>query len=135
MDDLLVIIITILIAVVGVFNQRKKKRDAQQPVSEDTGESTDFWEMLMQQEERKPVFQPIQEEAGEDEDYEAYEDPVPKQEQPVYQFKAGEEGSSEVTEEKKILQREVKKKVLIEGEEFSLRKAVIYNEILNRKYT
>jgi hypothetical protein len=27
------------------------------------------------------------------------------------------------------------RKVIVDGEKFSLRKAVIYNEILNRKYT
>jgi len=130
MDDLLVILITILIAVVGVLNQRKKKKDAQQPVSESAGQPADFWEMLMQQQEQRPVYNEVEEDEIDDEVIDTV--PEPK---PVYQFKAAEEGSSDLVEEKKILQRQKKKPVLIDGEEFSIRKAIIYNEILNRKYT
>lgn len=131
MDDLLVILITILIAVVGVLNQRKKKKDAQQPVSGNAGQPTDFWEMLMQQEEQRPVNQEVQDE---EEEYDEVIDTIPEA-KPVYQFQAEGEGSSDLAEEKKILQRQQKKQVLIDGEAFSIRKAIIYNEILNRKYT
>jgi len=61
-------------------------------------------------------------------------DTVPEQ-QPVYQFSAGSEGSSDI--QKSILEEPVRKrrKALIDGEKFSLKKAVIYSEIINRKYT
>ncbi|MCK3683853.1 hypothetical protein [Maribellus sp. YY47] len=131
MDDLIVILLTILVAVVGVLNQRKKKKEGLRPGAESAGQPADFWEMLMQQEEQRPVYQPFDEE---EEPAEEVVVAVPKPE-PVYSFKAEAEGSSEVVEKMKILQRPQKKKVLIDGERFSIRKAVIYNEIMNRKYT
>ncbi|MCE4566012.1 hypothetical protein INQ51_16960 [Maribellus sp. CM-23] len=131
MDDLIVIILTILVAVVGALNQRKKKREAEASASEEAGQPTDFWEMIMQQEERPPVYQTVPQE--EDDLYDEVVDTVPEP-KPVYQFKAEAEGSSEVVGEKKILQREAKKRVMVDGEEFSIRKAIIYSEIMNRKY-
>ncbi len=133
MDDLIVIILTILVAVVGALNQRKKKREAEASASasEEAGQPVDFWEMIMQQEERPPVYQTVPQE--EEDLYDEVVDTVPKP-KPVYQFKAEAEGSSEVVEVKKILQREAKKPVMVDGEEFSIRKAIIYSEIMNRKY-
>ncbi len=133
MDDLIVIILTILVAVVGALNQRKKKREAEASASasEEAGQPADFWEMIMQQEERPPVYQTVPQE--EEDLYDEVVDTVPKP-KPVYQFKAEAEGSSEVLEVKKILQREAKKPVMVDGEEFSIRKAIIYSEIMNRKY-
>lgn len=132
MDDLIIILLTILVAVVGALNQRKKKREGQQPASEDAGQPTDFWEMIMQHEEQPPAYQMMPQQ--EEEVYDEAIDVVPEA-KPVYSFKADAEGSSEVVEKKVILQRQQKKPVLIDGEEFSIRKAIIYSEIMNRKYT
>ncbi|MFV0269840.1 MAG: hypothetical protein ACK5HT_22190 [Draconibacterium sp.] len=131
MDDLIVIILTILVAVVGALNQRKKKREARASASQEAVQPADFWEMIMQQEERPPVYQTVPQE--EDDLYDEVVDTVPEP-KPVYQFKAEAEGSSEMVEVKKILRREAKKPVMVDGEEFSIRKAIIYSEIMNRKY-
>ena len=133
MDDLLIIILTLLVALVGAFG-RKKKRNAAQPLSTGTAKQPqDFWDMFTQEESRPQQTYPVEE----------YEEELPEEkvviekvvEKPKYQFKAEEEGKSDIREEMKKTLNPEQKKVKIDGEEFSLRKAVIYREILNRKYT
>ena len=127
MDDILVIILTLVVAAIGALGQRKKKTNKTQPAGVQN-ESSDFWDVIMRQEEQPIMHQ----ERG---DVSEKEEIVEEEVKPKYQFAVQDEGTSDL-EEEEIKKRVVeKRKVLIEGEEFSLRKAVIYNEILNRKYT
>ena len=126
MDDLVVIILTLLIAGAGVFGQLKKKK--QVPVV--NGEQKDpenIWDLF-----REEVFpqQPKPESEYfnvEQEEYEPYEN------EQGYEFEAKNEGGALINNElnAEISAKELKNKK-IEG--FSLRDAVIYSEILNRKY-
>lgn len=134
MDDLVVIILTILIAVVGGLSQRKKRREMQNANSTQTQPSQpmDFWDLLREQstgqhpfEEAEPMVEMAKEEPVDTV-------PAPK---PVYQFSAAVEGSSDIMESSIKGPKKKRQKVLIEGEKFSLRKAIIYSEIMNRKYT
>jgi len=100
MDDLLVIILTLVVALVG-FLRKKKQKENQAPQPQQAKQPADF---------------------------------TPEK-QPVYRFQVQEEGVSDIPDEEKKAVPEKRKKVKICGEEFSLRKAVIYSEILNRKYT
>lgn len=129
MDDIIVIILTLIVALVGILNKKKKKAEAQAPVTETSKESPDFWDMIMDADE-------VQQE-----NVQEYVEPEPVVEIPKkpkiksdYQFSSGKEGSSAVKKKMKEVVK-TRKKAMIEGEEFSLRKAVIYNEILNRKYS
>jgi len=134
MDDLVVIILTILVAVVGALSQRKKRQAARQasPV-EEAKKPVDFWDMIMEegkqaQQYREP--QPYME--PEDAEPEPVMKESPKEE---YTFTPENEGKSVIENElEKSLEKRTRK-VTVDGEKFSLRKAVIYNEILNRKYT
>lgn len=136
MDDLIVIIITILFAVIGILSQQKKKREAANASTPkvDGGQPADFWEMIMG--EREPE-QPYQAPVFFDEEPAKVEIVEEKKNefQPSYSFKASNEGSSDIEGKNIQVENPAKKKVLIEGEDFSLRKAVIYSEIMNRKYT
>lgn len=135
MDDLIVIILTLIIVVAGAIGQIKKKKLPQpEPEGEQQNSSDNPWDILEDFETRsqKPITNI----------------PVPKpevtaekpKEQYKYTFNAENEGQSPV--EKKpssikdeIIQNTGKKEKEKISETFSLRKAVIYNEILNRKYT
>ena len=134
MDDLLIIILTLVVAVIGAFGRKKKKEANQSQSAGGTQQPQDFWDMFMnqgEQQQKQPQF------IYEDEPEEAPEEKivVEKKGRPKYSFSAEEEGKSDIKEELiKSLDSE-RKKVQIEGEDFSLRKAVIYSEILNRKYT
>jgi len=131
MDDIVVIIITILVAVLGIVSQRKKRESAQTPGNLQQPKPFDFWEMLN---EERAAQDPYQHFESEPEIEEEPIDIVPK-EKPVYQFVPSSEGRSDITEP--ILKEPVRKKrkVLVDGEKFSMRKAVIYSEIMNRKYS
>jgi len=131
MDDIVVIIITILIAVLGALSQRKRRQAAQTHGNTQQQKPFDFWEML--NDERAPE-DPYQHFESEPEIEEEPIDVVPK-EKSVYQFVPSNEGRSDIAEP--ILKEPVRKKrkVLVDGEKFSMRKAVIYSEIMNRKYS
>ena len=133
MDDLLVIILTLIIAVVGALNQvRKKKAQPVEEQPESESSTSDFWEFLDDDEE---TVVPIREKEVK---AKTVEEPIPEPIQinlkPRYQFSAQNEGKSVSMERMKP---ELKKAVKGSNikDEFSLRKAVIYSEILNRKYT
>ncbi len=130
MDDIVVIIITILIAVLGALSQRKKRQTAQEQGKTQQQKPFDFWEMLNDQGTAEDPYQHYEPET------EIEEEPldVVPEKKPVYQFSASREGSSDITETQFKEPVRTKRKVLVDGEKFSLRKAVIYNEIMNRKY-
>jgi len=142
MDDLVVIILTLIFAAAGIFGQMKKKQAANrnenqpepQPEAE-SGESDNFWDFLdpepqknymeqapvVESEEQKQQVQPVAKE------------PVVKK--PRYQFQPKNEGNSiyanDLTSDNKVDENAGQNS----KDRFSLKKAVIYSEILNRKYT
>ena len=130
MDDIVVIILTVLVAIIGVAGQRKKRRNLQTSGKTQPGKPMNFWELLQEQ---SKIEDPYSEYESEIEEEEEKIKTVPEQ-KPAYQFKTENEGSSDIVEQVKEEPRVKKSKVFIDGEKFSLRKAVIYSEIMNRKY-
>ncbi len=143
MDDLLVIILTLVFAVAGIFGQMKKKQaenregNKAQPQPENLQEESDnFWDFLEPESqqnyrEQEPVAEPKQQKQP---IQTVAEKPVVKK--PKYQFKAENEGTSiyahDLTSDNKPEEKKVR---TTSKDRFSLKKAVIYSEILNRKYT
>lgn len=138
MDDIFVIILTLIIAVVGALNQKRKKKGRQAPLDEggEQQPKQDIWDMLFDQGEQPLVPTPVEykEEETEVVKEPVFQSSVSKTDQAKYEFKAKSEGVS-VFEIRNKKSKEKKKKFKIDGEEFSLKKAVIYSEILNRKYS
>jgi hypothetical protein len=140
MDDLIVIILTLVFAAAGIFGQMKKKQEAakngNQPQPENQAEEpNDFWDFL--NEESKQFYRK-EEQVKEPR---TQKQPVPEvseqpaAQKPKYQFKAENEGVSvyadDLTSDSKTGMQERK----TSKDRFSLKKAVIYSEILKRKYT
>ncbi len=127
MDDLIVIILTLLIAGAGAIGQIKKKK--QIPVgTEEPKNPENIWDLFREETllpELKTEPEYIEAEQQESEPYENEQG---------YNFAAKSEGGTLIKKEVKI-QPVVKKTTQKNREKFSLRKAVIYSEILNRKYT
>lgn len=129
MDDLIVIILTLILAVAGALGQLKKKKKGEQ-----AGEQTDepqvdqpgnFWDFL--EEGKEPKMQ-HQEEPVMDEMATGQETPVMKPEgSAIYKHDL----TADAKEKGKKPGKSVKKE---KTRDFSLKKAVIYSEILNRKY-
>jgi hypothetical protein len=130
MDDIIVLILTLIFIIAGVFGQMKKRQTAanSEPDLDSSSEKTgngNFWEHL-KDEWDEPEQENIQP---------AY------QKQPKYQnirqdylFKAEDEGKRSIpiiTTKFEPLQVD---KRASKGIKFSLKKAVIYSEILHRKY-
>ena len=130
MEDYFVIILTLVIAVVGALNRKKKKKAPKIPVAEGVEQSSDFWDTILNQQEEELVEEPIADYIESEPVAEKYKQAVEKQK---YSFTAANEEMSNIPDKTKAKPRR-KRKVMIEGEEFSLRKAVIYSEIMNRKY-
>lgn len=136
MDDLIVIILTILIVIIGALNQLKKqKQAAKQP--EEKNPEPGIWETLFDESEDVELQTVGQSMEVQQEPFQL-ESTEP--EITDYRFGQTEEGRTF------LFQREPESSgegenvqvadSLIEGigEEFTLRKAVVYSEILNTKY-
>ncbi len=141
MDDLIVIILTLAIAAISLLGRVKKK-----PAEQDAGNQNkvprenqggNFWDFL--EEETKPYTEQAAKIEEEHTEYETVQEVMAKKE-PIekevsqYHFKPQNEGMPVFKEN---LTRKVKKKTIRKmqnGKSFSLRDAVIYSEILNRKY-
>jgi len=126
MDDLVVIILMLIFAGVGIIGQMKKKK--QIPVAPGAQKNPEnFWDLF-----RQEAFPSVPREESEYVEIEQ-EEPVPYVNEQKYNFKAKNEGAAMISNKLKNKPEPdditTKKK-----EEFSLRKAVIYSEILNRKY-
>ena len=126
MDDLIVIILTLIFAGIGAYGQlNKKKKLAVEPEKVNTGD--DIWELFNQnpffENQAKKIPQPTEV---------FVEEPGPAINEQGYTFKADDEGGSVIVADKQEQKRIVRKSGL--KEKFSLKQAVIYNEILNRKY-
>lgn len=126
MDDLIVIILTLLIAGAGAIGQMKKKK---QPTAVPGGQKRpeNIWELFNQDvfpqtPQTKPEY--YVDEQPESEPYENEQG---------YKFEAKNEGGIIISNEVKP-EPAIKDSIKEKKEVFSLRKAVIYSEILNRKY-
>ncbi len=128
MDDIVVIILTLLVVVIGIVGQAKKRKAiSQQPKTGNPPQN--IWDLLESQMTPEPqTYEPEPELEPEDE----IMDVVPKT--PVYEFDAKNEGKS-VIKDKTDPVISVEERRKSKKEKFPLRKAVIYSEILNRKYT
>lgn len=126
MDDLVVIILTLVIAGFGLLGQiKKQKQNKPLPANENPPDS--IWDLFNPEGIASgKIAEPVFDEAEPDDIFE----PVVT---PSYKFKAENEGISEVKEKpvSKIMERNVRNH---NQESFSLRNAVIYSEILNQKY-
>lgn len=126
MDDLVVVILTILIAAAGAIGQMKKKKQMPvEPGEQKTPE--DIWELFKQETfQQKPFRTPVLAEVEEEES-------EPSVNVQGYLFEAKNEGGLLEKNEMKV-QAPVTKNTIKNKERFPLQKAVIYSEILNRKY-
>jgi hypothetical protein len=129
MDDLVVIILTLLIAGAGAIGQMKKKKPATTIPAGQAKQPANIWELFNEE-----VFPQILQPELEPENYlEAEPESIPYENEQGYKFEAKNEGGIIINNEIKpepTINNEIKNK----KEVFSLRKAVIYSEILNRKY-
>jgi hypothetical protein len=130
MDDIIVLILTLIFIIAGVFGQMKKRQTNQgeEPEADNRIENPDrnvFWEHLHddldepEPEKTVPVVQKLKR---------------TKNIEQEYLFNVDDEG-------KRIFTRNKEKKVPVsvivkssKGKRFPLKKAVILSEILNRKY-
>ncbi len=135
MDEKIVIILTLIFAALGIFGKRKKKTPAQ-PVSGSANPQQSFWDLMHGTPDLQNSMAP-----EEFEDLEFADEPElvaqPQNETTKtagYQFVAKNEGVSDIEDilKPKTKSRRIKSKLM---RDFSLRKAVVYSEILNRKYT
>jgi hypothetical protein len=126
MDDLIVVILTLLIAGAGAIGQLKKKK--QMPVTtEEPKNPKDIWDLfreetLLPELKTEPEYFNIEREESE-----------PYENEQGYNFEANAEGGT-LIEKQLNIQPAVKETATKKKERFPLRKAVIYSEILNRKY-
>jgi hypothetical protein len=125
MDDLIVIILTLILIVAGSLGQLKKRAAEKNKVNDYVpDDSDDLWSLPGDNEvtDDKPVT-----------NYYKKHQSFPEEADRSYQFKDG------YTSDKRIYQavRKSQDNSLnkVKKRKFPLRKAVIYNEILNRKYT
>ena len=126
MDDLIVIILTLIIAGAGALGQMKKKKQVQAAPGEQKNPEN-IWDLF--KEEAFPKAQQAEPEYYFNEQPES----IPYENEQGYRFEAKNEGGIIINDNVKTspLVKEVIKK---KKEKFPLRKAVIYSEILNRKY-
>lgn len=128
MDDIVVIILTLIVALFGILNKKRKKDVAPGEPGSSAGKTPDFWDMLMDNNEDLPPSPQPQE---------IYKEVV--EEEPVRAAKPKFEYSTKAKKTQPIKRKmkraeKSKKRTQILGEKFSLKKAVIYSEIINRKY-
>lgn len=137
MDDLIAVILTLIIAGAGALGQIKKKK--QMPVAtEEPKNPENIWELfrdenLIPELKTEPDYTEIVEDESVLYKYEQPES-IPYDNEQDYKFEANNEGGTIINQElvsNPITTKGISKK----KEKFPLRKAVIYSEILNRKYT
>lgn len=135
MDDLIVIILTLIIAGVGVLGQMKKKKQAEATSAGQPNPSKSFWDLITEEAVSSPQMEnaDFEESDFEEEEIESVQDTEVIIQKPVYQFKRRENEMSVANYGRKKTKEKKMKSIL--KEDFSLRDAVIYSEILNRKYT
>lgn len=127
MDDIVVLILTLLVVAFGVIGQIKKKRPVQPDTNQDNN-SGNFWDLF----QVEPGFVDQPEEFNTPGDSPETNEIIT--EQPEYKFTPSNEGEANIyKEDNESLEEKKNEKIL--DDNFSLRKAIIYSEIINRKYT
>ena len=127
MDDLIVIILTLIVAVIGTIGQIKKKKKEQLNVGQPK-KTPGIWG-LFQEEPEFPV-QNMEAEYYEDEELDVVEQKI------VSDFGMNTKREKMLDLEQTLTKNAAYEQAKLNGrEKFSLRKAVIYSEIINRKYT
>lgn len=126
MDDIVVIILTLIFIVASIFGQKKKRKPIPDAESEQQPAGDNFWEML--DEEWKDARQP---------DSPPQQKPIEKQEtthidSKPYTFQHEKEGARIMAKKPEKTKKAITK---VKKKKFPLREAIIYSEILNRKYT
>jgi hypothetical protein len=130
MDDIIVLILTLIFIIAGVFGQMKKRQTEAnaEPDADSSAErpgSGNFWEHLQDEweepdlKEAEPVNQ---------------KQPIIRNIEKDYLFKAEDEGKRTFTRSTKISAPLQVDKRVSKRKKFPLKKAVIYSEILYRKY-
>ncbi len=119
MDDLIVVILTLAVAGIGILGQFKKKKRAAAGTSQPK-QPESFWDLITGNTEL-----PVQEEEN--------AEPVisPKTTYNKIDFSTKEQSKRKSNTTKTSVRKKIKSKTM---EGFSLRKAVIYSEIINKKY-
>ena len=135
MDDIIVIIILVALSVIGAVTRSKKKKE-NAGSSNPSGvqrKSPDFWESLFEDNQTES------EEIIVEDNMMYVQEPIIVEPKQNTTSKLFEEGSPKRKD--KILQDEIKKdeigksgkqKIILEG--FSLKKAIVFSEIINQKY-
>lgn len=128
MDDLIVIILTLIVAGVGALSQLKKKKQAADKTNGENSPDS-FWDLLQGESNLTNYTEELE--------FESISEPPTSQQEVKadkfkYQTAANNESQSISNNKLKKEKSKIKSKL---NEDFSLRKAVIYSEILNRKYT
>jgi len=126
MDDLVVIILTLIIAGAGAIGQLKKKKQATSVPGEQK-KPENIWDLF--KEEAFPQAPQTEQEYYMDEEPES----IPYENEQGYKFEPKNEGGVIINNEVKT-EPSIKDSIKGNKEGFSLRKAVVYSEILNRKY-
>jgi len=133
--------LTLIIAVIGALGQVKKRKLQQQSgdSQKKKPDSGGFWDFLEEQTDYMPRQQenkmPPEPQKRMEEEPVSMPDAV--EEKPQYEFKPEQEGMSvyKIKSENELKQEKTRStKEKWDSKRFSLRKAVIYSEILNRKY-
>lgn len=127
MDDLVAIILTLVFVGIGAFGQMKKKKNLIPEPESNNNKQDDIWGLF----EKVTGFENYRKDPYGNTEVVAKE-PGPAVNEQNYSFKATDEGGSVIEKESQIKKSIVRKNVIREN--FSLKQAVIYNEILNRKY-
>lgn len=127
MDDLVAIILTLVFVGIGAFGQMKKKKNLIPEPESNNNKQDDIWGLF----EKVTGFENYRQDPYGNTEVVAKE-PGPAVNEQSYSFKATDEGGSVIEKESQIKKSIVRKNVIREN--FSLKQAVIYNEILNRKY-
>lgn len=136
MDDYVVIILTLIIGIIGFLGKAKKRKPVQ-PVSENSTPPESFWDLIQGNQNQQK--ENMNAEEFEDMTYIEEDESVTTVQNEIadetpYRFNKDNEGISDIPDR---LEEEKEKPRLKSRlrEDFSLRKAVIYSEILNRKYS
>ena len=119
MDDIVVLILTLIFIIAGIFGQMKKRREVPVEKNENQPEEDNFWEVSDEILEEPRKNYELQKEARKIRSEET------NREKKSY-IRQIEGFEYDLTKEKKISTGKKKK--------FPLKKAVIYSEILHRKY-
>ncbi|MCF6356755.1 MAG: hypothetical protein L3J54_03020 [Draconibacterium sp.] len=120
MDDLLVVILTLAVAGIGILGQFKKKKQAAAGTNQPK-QPESFWDLIQGGTEF-----PIEEEEN--------AEPVisPKTSYNKINFSSEKQSINKNNTTKTSVRKKIRSETM---KGFSLRKAVVYSEIINRKYT